>query len=562
MKKIILLAAVLLAPVMLCAEEKDAITDIQEERSFASGEYKVSDEGDTINVKKGEGFDFKVPEILITGQVDTKIMLKREITSLENLQDVKNVLYEKEKIEMPYSYLKEEEFTPQFAGAQGQKDFTGRVLLEGGTYSSFGAEALAAAALGSVGDMVIRGYHENFSNQRVNSRDTYSNLNGVDFYFRTEHHPFEAVYSFSGFLNGHSNPFPSNSLGGYFDHSGAALKGSAAGAIEGFDLKGIVSYGYSAKKSGEHFTYKENTLSLSASGEKDYMLEDDKRIKAMLSADFRGFDRVYPGGADRGGFELGALIKAILFLEPVNMQAGLKLSGYAAGADYFWMSPYLRASFVPVSWLSFYIDFTPDMSGPDYAGFISSPYLLPSSGVKPAAENMDFRGGAYLNAAGIFTEVFWGAKGIKNNLYIDDVDSDGIFEYRNNDIEYTYAGLSAETMKIKDLSVMVSYTYRHAYRVSNNKLTYFPHNTAGIKAVYDLFEWKFTGNLKIESAFMGTSSEKIPAFALLDILIEREIAGGFTAGLEINNILNNEHYLLYYYKLKGINGTLSLSYKF
>lgn len=111
MKKILLLTAAFMMPLILCADEKDAITDIQEERSFASGEYKVSDEGDTINVKKGEGFDFKVPEILITGQVDTKILLKREITSLENLQDVKNVLYEKEKIEMPYSYLKEEEFT-------------------------------------------------------------------------------------------------------------------------------------------------------------------------------------------------------------------------------------------------------------------------------------------------------------------------------------------------------------------------------------------------------------------------------------------------------------------
>ena len=549
-------------PLWLSADEKDAITDIQEEKSFASGEYKVSAEGDTLNVKKGEGFDFKVPEILITGQVDTRIMLKREITSLENLQDVKNVLYEKEKIEMPYSYLKEEQFTPQFLGREGQKDFTGRLGIKGGTYSLFGAEGLAAVSFGNIGDAVIRGGHENYANERVNNRDTYSNLNSIDLYFRADHHPFEAVYGFSGYLNNHSNPYPDNALGGAFDHSGAVLKASLSGTLEGFDLKGMLSYGYSAKKTADFFAYKENRLMLSASGEKDYMLDEGRRIKGSLSLDLKGFDRFYAAGSDRGGFEIGGLFKAIFFFEPVNLQAGLKVSGYAAGTDYFWLSPYLRASYVPFSWLSLYVDFTPDMAGPEYFGFISSPYLQPSAGVKPAAENMDFRGGAYLSLPGVFTELFWGAKGIKNNLYLDDADADGLFEYRNNDIEYTYAGISAETVKMNNLSVIASYTYRHAHKVSNNKLTYFPHNEANIKAVYDLFEWSFSGGLTIESGYMGTSSESAGAFALLDLAIGREIIKNFTASLEVNNILNNEHYLLYYYKLKGINGSLSLTYKF
>ncbi len=562
MKKILLLAVFLLVAGFARAEDKDGITDIQEEKAFAAGEYKVSGEEDGLNIKKGEGFDFKVPEILITGQVDTAIMLKREITSLENLQDIKNVLYEKEKIEMPYSYLKEEEFTPQYLGRPGQSDFVGRLRLEAGTYASFLAEGLAAKSFGSIGDGVVRVFHHNHNNERVNSRDTSSNLNNIDLYFRADHHPFEAVYGFSGFLNIFDNPFPLNSLGGSFDYSKALLKGALNGEIEGFGISGLLSYGYSAKKPGNVFAYKENILSIAASGEKDFIQEEGGRIKANVSLNLSVFDRFYPSAGDTGGFDLGILLKAIFFFEPVNLQAGLKISGYAAGADYFWLSPYVRASYIPLSWLSVYIDFTPDMKAPEYFNFNASPYLLPSAGVRPSAENFDFRGGAYISGLGLFTEIFWGSKGIKNNIYIDDADSDGIFEYHNNDIEYTYAGISVETLKMKDLSVIASYTYRHADKVSNGKLTYFPHSTGELKAVYGLFEWSFNAALKLESGYMGTSNDRIGAFALLDLGVEREITANFTAGLKVNNVLNNTHYLLYYYKLQGINGMLSLSYKF
>lgn len=562
MKKALLFAAFVFAWGFMYAEDKEGITDIQDEKAFAAGEYSVSGENEGLGIKKGEGFDLKVPEILITGQIDTGIMLRREITSLENLQDIKNVLYEKEKIEMPYSYLREEELTPQYLGRPGQSDFVGRLRLAAGIYSAFLADGLVAKSFGSFGDAVVRAAHHSHKNERVNNRDTASNLNGVDLYFRADHHPFEAVYGFSGFLNTYENPFPSNILGGRFDYSRALLKGSLNGEIEGFGIGGKMSYGYSAKKSAGGFAYKENVLSVSASGERDFISEKGGRIKAGASVDFSVFDRYYPSGSDSAGFDLGALLKVIFFLEPVNLQAGLKISSYVAGVDYFWLSPYIRASYMPFSWLSFYADFTPDMEAPEYFDFTASPYILPSAGVKPSAENFDFRGGVYLNGWGMFTEVFWGIKGIKNNLYLDDADADGIFEYHNNDIEYTYAGISVETLRLKDLSVITSYTYRNADKVSNGKLTYFPHSIGEVKAVYDLFEWSFNAAVKLESGFMGTANDRIGAFALLDIGVEREIMKNFTAALKINNVLNNTHYLLYYYKSHGINGMLSLTYKF
>ena len=59
MQKILLALLLALLPVYVLAAEEDNITDITEKNVYEHGVYKAGEEGNTLTVKKGEGFDFK-----------------------------------------------------------------------------------------------------------------------------------------------------------------------------------------------------------------------------------------------------------------------------------------------------------------------------------------------------------------------------------------------------------------------------------------------------------------------------------------------------------------------
>ena len=66
-------------------------------------------------------------------------------------------------------------------------------------------------------------------------------------------------------------------------------------------------------------------------------------------------------------------------------------------------------------------------------------------------------------------------------------------------------------------------------------------------------EWNFNLALKMVSGFYGTSSKKSDAYAVVDGSVSRKINNFLTLSGYVNNVLNNNYYLLYYYKEKNIN---------
>jgi hypothetical protein len=149
-------------PAFAATGDDDNITDVQEQKNYVKGAYVEGADGNTLEVKKGEGFDFKIPEIIITGQIDTKVLLNRETTSLEDLREVKNVLYEKERISMPYAYLGEEALSPQNEGKAAARDFTGKLLISAGTYINITADGTIGKAFDDINSAVLRLKHNNF----------------------------------------------------------------------------------------------------------------------------------------------------------------------------------------------------------------------------------------------------------------------------------------------------------------------------------------------------------------------------------------------------------------
>jgi hypothetical protein len=192
------LLALLLLSMPVFAADEDDVTDVQEQKSYVKGAYTEGAEGDTLNVKKGEGFDFKIPEIIITGQIDTKVLLQRETTSLEDLQNVKNVLYEKERLQMPYSYLREEELAPQNEDKARARDFVGKIKLLGGTYSNFLASGILGKAFDGSNSVVLRITHQNTDNDWIHDRLTFKNLNSAALFYTTAYGGLDAIYTIKG----------------------------------------------------------------------------------------------------------------------------------------------------------------------------------------------------------------------------------------------------------------------------------------------------------------------------------------------------------------------------
>jgi outer membrane receptor protein involved in Fe transport len=569
-KRIILLICFIAAACFVSAAaasdaEPDSITDIQEKPSYEKGAYTAGTEGNTTTVKKDEGFDFKVPEIRITGQVDTKNMLKREITSLEDLQSVKNILYEKEKIYMPDYYLKEESLSPKALDIPADRDYIGQLKLSAGSYTNILADGIIGKAFDKDNKAVFRMTHNNFLNNSVNNRDTYDNLNFGDLFYATKYDFIDAVYRVNADISSYGNPYtdaPGNIFGKEMDTSDVSLTASFSGKADEYGFSGTMGYTYfNTENDLKEKIYKENRTVISALIDRDFDIDKGRKMKLVSSLDFWAAEQRMAGTVYQGVVNADLLVKGILYFEPVVVQVGLRLVDYRLTGNNFYLGFYLNANYDIMPDLSIYAAMDPTMRAPDYTLLMPGNFLLPDA-VKPSTDLLDIKTGINWNVAGVFVDAYWGYKTTNDSLMLDEVPGARYYTLLNNDLEYSRAGISVEALKLKAISLNVSYEYKNIIKTGAYTQTYLPQNEFALKGSYELAEWNFNLALKMLSGFMGTQLYKAGAYAVIDASVSRKINGMLSVTGYINNLLNNNYYLLYYYKEKNINLGLGVTLNF
>ncbi|MBP7791810.1 MAG: TonB-dependent receptor [Candidatus Goldbacteria bacterium] len=543
------------------AEDEDTITDIEEQKHYEKGAYSVDDKGDTLTIKKGEGFDFKVPEILITGQIDTRILLKRETTSLESLEDVNSVIYEKGKIMMPYFYLNEEKFSPNFQDTSKIRDFVGKIKLTAGSYNTIMADGTIGKYFNENNRFILKLYHLNHDNEIINDRNTYNNLNSFSCYYGTMYEKFNVLYRIKFDINQYSNPYPFNEFSGFYDLrdfvAGINFSGNIKDVIS--DISFIWTY-FDQINSEDVFLYKENRLNLKFSIEKDFNVEQQKRVKTTLNSDIYGGD-AFMEGSNYNPFYLDLMLKAILYFEPFILQGGIRAQYFKLDNDNFRMSPYIFASYDLFSGVSFYAVFKPQMNVISNIDVLTIPFVSANGSYKPELEKVNVKTGFNINFFEMFFDVYCGYKSINDYLFLNSESGDFIFTNHNCSLDFRYYGLSVETLHIKELKILFDYVYNDVISSSRN-VTYMPYNVIELKAIYQPAGWEFSVSAKGETAQYGTTDKKMPPYFVMDFSIAKIISDNFTITGYVNNILNNNYYLLYYYQQRKLNMGLGIVFKF
>lgn len=543
------------------AEEEDTITDIEEQKHYEKGIYSVESKGDTFTIKKGEGFDLKIPEILITGQIDNKILLKRETTSLENLEDVKSVIYEKSKITMPYSYLNEEQFSPHFQTISKLRDFFGKVKITAGSYNTMLADGTLGKYFDENNRFLFKLYHFNNDNEIINDRNTYNNLNSFSFYYGTRYDEFNVLYRIRFNINQYSNPYPLNEFLSLYNLrnfiAGVNFSGDI-GWIAG-DLSLIYEY-FDQINFSNIYLYKENRFNFKFSFEKDFNVVQQKRVKATLTADLYGGESFFSNKIYNPIY-LDFIFKAILYYEPFVLHGGVKIQNFKLANNEFRMSPYVFANYDFFYGISFYAVFKPQMNIVSNIDALTMPFIVANDFYKPELENVNLRTGININLFEIFFDIYYGYKSISDYLFLDKKNESYVFTHFNCNLDYSYFGLSVESLRINELKILLDYTYNNIIYSSRN-VTYIPYNIIELKIIYQPVGWEFSVSAKGDTSQYGTTNEIMPSYLVVDLSVAKMISDNFTVTGYINNILNNNYYLLYYYKQRKINLGLGVIFKF
>lgn len=543
------------------AQEEDTITDIEEQKHYEKGGYVAETRGDTLTIKKGEGFDFKIPEILITGQIDTKILLKRETNSLEDLEGIKSVIYEKGKILMPYSYLNEEQFSPYKQDLSKLKDFVGKIKLTAGSYNTILADGTIGKYFDENNRFLLKLYHLNYNNEIINDRNTYIHFNSFACYYGTRYDEFNVLYRIKFDINQYSNPYPLNIFSSLYNLRNFSGNVNFSGNIA--DITGDLSLSYTyfdQINSDKDFLYKENRFNLKFLLEKDFTVEQQKRVKTTLSTDFYMGENLIDS-VSYNPFYLDMIFKAILYFEPFVLQGGLKIQNFKFKENEFRMSPYVFTSYDFISGISFYATFKPQMNVLSNIDVLNLPFVMASSFYKPELEKVNLKAGVNINLFEIFFDIYYGYKSISDYLFLNNKPGDYVFAHYNCNLDYSYFGLSVESLRIKELKILIDYTYNNIIS-SNSNVTYLPYNSIELKFIYQPSGWEFAMKAKGESFQYGTTDETIPPYFVLDLSVTKIISDNFSITGYINNILNNNYYLLYYYQQRKLNLGLGVILKF
>ncbi len=546
--------------------EADTITDIQEKVSFEKGAYTTDAEGNTTAVKKDTGFDFKVPEIRISGQVDTKIMLKREIHSLEDLQSVKNILYEKEKVYMPDYYLKEEALSPKAQNLSADRDFIGQLTLGVGSYTNILLNGIVGKVFDKDNKAILGINHDNYSKNNINNKVIYDNLNSCDFLYATKYDFIDATYRFDADISSYGNPYSDTVLNVFnkeMDTTDLSFMASFSGKAAEYGFSGNVGYTYfNSQNDLKQKIYKENRTMISASLDRNFDIENETKIKLVSSLNFWAAEQLMEGAVYQGVLNTDLLIKGILYFEPLVVQAGIRIVDYKLTDNNFYLGLYANANYDILPNVSIYAAMDPTMRAPDYILTSPGKFIAPNASLKPSSDLLDIRTGINWNLESIFLNAYWGYKIEKNALMNNEVLNAKYFTLINNDLEYDYAGLSIETQKVQNISFVAAYEYKNLINIATYRQTYLPNNELSLKTAFELNEWKFDLTMKMMSSFMGTQTEKAGAYANIDVAVSNKINEMLTITGYINNLLNNNYYLLYYYKEKNINFGFDLTLNF
>jgi|DewCreStandDraft_4_1066084.scaffolds.fasta_scaffold02407_6 hypothetical protein len=543
------------------AQEEDTITDIEEQKHYEKGGYVAETGGDTLTIKKGEGFDFKIPEILITGQIDTKILLKRETNSLEDLEEIKSVIYEKGKILMPYSYLNEEQFSPYKYDLSKLKDFVGKIKLTAGSYNTILADGTIGKYFDENNRFLLKLYHLNYNNEIINDRNTYTHFNSFACYYGTRYDEFNVLYRIRFDINQYSNPYPLNIFSSLYNLRNFSGSASFSGNIANITGDLSLSYSYFDQiNSDNYFLYKENRFNLKFLLEKDFSVEQQKRVKTTLSTDFYIGENLIDD-IIYNPFYLDMIFKAILYFEPFVLQGGVKIQDFKLKDNEFRMSPYVFASYDFISGISFYATFKPQMKVISNIDILNLSFVIANTSYKPELEKVNFKAGVNINLLEIFFDIYYGYKSISDYLFLNNKPGDYVFTHYNCDLEYSYFGLSVESLHIKELKILIDYTYNNIISSTSN-VTYLPYNSIELKFIYQPVGWEFITIAKGETSQYGTTDKTIPPYFVLDFSITKIISDNFSITGYINNILNNNYYLLYYYQQRKLNLGLGVILKF
>ena len=562
MKKILLIQFILcLCFLSVFAQEEDTITDIEEQKHYEKGTYSVEPRGDTLTIKKGEGFDFKIPEILITGQIDTRILLKRETTSLENLEDVKSIIYEKGKISMPYFYLNEEQFSPHFQDMSQIRNFFGKLKLTAGSYNTIMADGMLGKYFNENNRLILKLYHLNFDNVIINDRNTYIHLNSFSCFYGTRYDEFNVLYRIKFNINQYSNPYPLNEFASLYNLRDFNIGVNFSGNIGDITNDISLMYNYFEQiNSINMFLYKENRLNLKFSIEKDFNVEQQKRVKTILNGDLYGGESFLQNKIYNPVY-MDFIFKAILYFEPFILQGGLRLQDFKQAANEFRISPYVFASYDFVSGLSFYAVFRPQMTIVSNIDALTTPFVVANDFYKPELEKINLKTGININIFEMFFDLYYGYKSVNDYLVLNNKPGDYIFTHYNCNIDYSFFGVSFETLRIKEFKILLDYIYNNIISSTLNG-TYLPYNSIELKFIYQPVGWEFSISAKGETVQYGTDDKTVPPYMALDLSIARIISDNFTVTGYINNILNNNYYLLYYYQQRKLNLGLGVIFKF
>ncbi|HDQ26769.1 MAG TPA: hypothetical protein ENN43_08515 [bacterium] len=355
-------------------------------------------------------------------------------------------------------------------------------------------------------------------------------------------------------MNLFSNPYPGNPFGS--SHSNGIFNASAgfSGTTAGVDYNAVVKYLYfTLQRDGGRAVYTENRAEAGAYAERDFMADDKTKIKAVVNAKGYGAFTESDFIDYSNPYDIESVFKVILYFEPVIFQGGFRVQGYRDDKEYYRMSPYLSAAWDILPWASLYADFKPRLMTPDYTEKLRVPFILPSKDALVPAQSANLRTGLNMSLFEVFADLYFSYYSVKNYAYLDTPAGENYFTFYNRDLDYTEAGITVETLKIRDFKVVAGYSYRNILGPGPVKITYFPAHSAEAAFIYEPDEWRFEAGLDTASDALGTLHETAGAYVALNLKASRRINDYFTIGGYVNNVLNNNYYLLYYYREKGLN---------
>lgn len=561
MKKIIFYTLIFIFIIfpIFSKEDEEGISDITETKHYEKGQYETEKEGNTLNIRKGEGFDFKVPEIVIKGQIDTKIMLNREMRLLEDLQNVKNILYEKEKVYLPEQYVKEENIMPHKKEKTIYKDLAGKIKLSIGSYENFFAEGILGKLLDENSNIILDILHNSYKNEKINDRITFRNRNDIFTFYKTKYDFLDTIYGIILNFDRFDNPYPDNLFGRFYilDDIGAAADFFTD--IKDYAITLKFKYNYFAQSSGNNqYIYKENRFTNNIELSKDFLLKDDNKVKFLSRISYfisnifawnKNLEKVY---------NIDALIKGIFYFDKIIFHGGVRLQNFNIKENYFRASPFFSVNYDILSVFSLYGVLKPEMDIPDYIKKIDRPFLVPKENLKPASDSVNIETGVNINIFNMNSKIYYGYKNTRDFIILDEIESSRIFSFYNRDISFWFTGIKIETIKTENMTVISNYEFKDIIE-KNGSITYFPKHFFEIKFNYRVSDWEFDINTAGETIQYGTTQNTIPPYLKINLILLKNINENFSLFGYVNNLLNNTNYLLYYYKEKGLNlgiGTL------